>query len=531
MKAGYGVAFCLALWSWICPSGVVTPAAGSAPEHQFSALNKLLDQWQVEEADHLIRRFLKNKRSGKQARYLAARLFFLEGDYEKSLSYLKRAGLKNSDRFYKLVSGTLDETRGMEPVESERYRFLVKSGSPDSILVPYAVQALDAQVKALSLDLGWTPPKIIRIEIAENLEGLSRLTGLSVQAIKTSGTIAVAKYNKLMVTTPRALLKGYRWVRTVCHELTHMALSQVSLNKAPLWLQEGLAKTLEGRYRRHVKDLLKLDRYSEHVLALALSSGKLLSFSKLRPSFAYLPSRESMMLAFAQVKTLVGMLIRDKGMAGIREFLSMLASGVGEDSALVKVYKADFNGLLNRWKTYVNGLGLKTVPGLVQDFALEFAKKGVDPDKHEQSMISEKRVKNHLLLGDMLFKRERVVAAAVEYERADKASNRIYPLVKRRLARALAESDRISRAVKLLDQGLEFSPHDPSLLVDRGLLALQQGDDRTAARLMESAVRVSPFDPVPHRALMGIYSRAGDIARRDRERHVLGILVSRLEER
>src|SRR5205085_2857164 len=49
--------------------------------------------------------------------------------------------------------------------------------------------------------------------------------------------------------SPRAPALGYAWRDTLAHELTHLALSRGTLDRAPLWLQEGVAKREETRWR------------------------------------------------------------------------------------------------------------------------------------------------------------------------------------------------------------------------------------------------------------------------------------------
>ena len=52
-----------------------------------------------------------------------------------------------------------------------------------------------------------------------------------------------------MLLSPKALLKGYDWLDTAAHEYTHHVLTQKSRNRAPIWLQEGLAKWFEDDWR------------------------------------------------------------------------------------------------------------------------------------------------------------------------------------------------------------------------------------------------------------------------------------------
>ncbi len=75
------------------------------------------------------------------------------------------------------------------------------------------------------------------------------MTGLPEQAARTTGTVAVAKWGRVTMISPRATDRGYPWLDTLAHEMTHLALSRGTRDKAPLWLQEGVAKREETRWR------------------------------------------------------------------------------------------------------------------------------------------------------------------------------------------------------------------------------------------------------------------------------------------
>ena len=57
---------------------------------------------------------------------------------------------------------------------------------------------------------------------------------LTEEEIKTSGTIALCKYNRLMITSPRDLVYGYGWADTVAHELIHLLINRRSRNTVPI---------------------------------------------------------------------------------------------------------------------------------------------------------------------------------------------------------------------------------------------------------------------------------------------------------
>jgi len=510
-------------------------ARAAAPELavEVARLHADLDAWAVTAAGPAIERLHGQHPDSPAVQQLTGRYAFLRGEYGRAVTLLAQARRQSQpprgEDLLALATATRDLVGGYQRVALEPVHLYVAPGTPDRILAPYAAAVVAAQVEALRADLGWTPDLPLRVEILPDPRTLGRITGLTESAIETSGTIAVAKFNKLMLISPRALVRGYGWQDTLGHELTHLALSQVSRNTAALWLQEAVAKTLEARYRTPLAEV-ELAPRNRHLLALAGASGKLLSFASLNPSFAYLPSQESAALAYAQVWSLLQMLLAEQGVAGLQRLIGELATGAPEDQALRAVYGAGFHGLVARWKQYLKRQKLQPQPGLAE-FGLEFAAEGVDPEKRERARIEDRKVRDHLTLGDLLYARGRHRAAGVEYGRARSRTAEVLPLIQRRLARALVEAGEPARAAAELDRALELYPRHPALLVDRAGLALAAEERERARDLFEQVVAINPFDPRSHAALATLYHAAGREAEARREHEVLTVLKTWLEER
>ena len=62
-----------------------------------------------------------------------------------------------------------------------------------------------------------------------------------------SGTIAICKYNKLMFTSPKAMLRGYEWLDTLSHEYVHFVISVIS-NLLPGRFAEIVARAAAGDF-------------------------------------------------------------------------------------------------------------------------------------------------------------------------------------------------------------------------------------------------------------------------------------------
>ena len=140
----------------------------------------------------------------------------------------------------------------------------------DAILVAYALQAMAAADEVLTRELGVRVPGPVRLEIFPDPSALAAVSRLSLEAIQRTGTIALCKWDRLMVTSPRALVRGYPWMDTIAHEYVHLVLSRASRDQAPVWFHEGMAKFFERRWRGERPSAL--DRHVARVAVLGYPS-------------------------------------------------------------------------------------------------------------------------------------------------------------------------------------------------------------------------------------------------------------------
>ena len=63
--------------------------------------------------------------------------------------------------------------------------------------------------------------------------------------LSKDGTVALSKWNRLMITSPKALVRGYPWADTITHELVH-PIVESDFPRAPTWIDEGLASLFEA---------------------------------------------------------------------------------------------------------------------------------------------------------------------------------------------------------------------------------------------------------------------------------------------
>ncbi len=120
------------------------------------------------------------------------------------------------------------------------------------------------------------------------------------------------------------------------HELTHAAVRELSRDRAPGWLQEGLAQWREGRRLARV-DVSRL--FAHHAP---------ISLADLETSFAR-ADLESARVSYAEALGLVEFLLEQRGEGAIRCVLGDLAAGATIDASLLAETGWNAAALLEAW--------------------------------------------------------------------------------------------------------------------------------------------------------------------------------------
>lgn len=294
----------------------------------------------------------------------------------------------------------------------------------DEGLAPYIAEVASRARDAIEYDLGVVLPRPLRIDLVRDLFSLSAVSGLPVEAAETTGTVAVARWGRVTLLSPQAARHGYPWEDTLAHEIVHLALSRGTRDHAPLWLQEGVAKRGELRWR----DSRPFDDPDNHdrVAKVALESGNSVGVDNLGPSIAMLPSADAAAIAFSEVTSFVSYWINQNGRPALHLLLTDLKGGGSRDPdpALRSVSGYSLKEWIVRWQAHLR----QRVLGDVEDERF-FA----DGDARQLSKSSR--------LGDLLFQQQHFEAAAQYFGDAYALAPRL-PAFRVRLSQAqLAQRD------------------------------------------------------------------------------------------
>lgn len=286
-----------------------------------------------------------------------ARLALYEEDCDLAAALMSRGDVAQSEEGRVLA----DVARGCARVtaatvvdEDKAARVIVRwHDEADRALMPLMVDTVIEARASLTRDLGvdWRAPT--RITVVRDLLSLSAMTGLPYKAVQTTGTIAVAKWGRVTLLSPRASKHGYPWRDTLTHELAHLAISMQTRERAPLWLHEGVARRQETRWREPgpFDDRPSVESVVQRGMELKLD----LPLDQLGPSIAMLPSADAAMVAFAEVASFVRFFVETQPEGALAKLLVALRAAKTVDDALVEVSGEALPQWDTKWRAYLAG--------------------------------------------------------------------------------------------------------------------------------------------------------------------------------
>jgi len=523
------------LWALGAAASLLALSARAEPNVRELTIHaaEQLDAWDIGQAASIEKEMEERAPGSPETLWVKGRVLFENGDYDDAVKALaaakaKNVGIQSIDEDLRLAENAGEEVRGAPAVESAHFIFKAKA-EKDRMLAPYALDALEKAYDALTADLGYKPDFKIRLEIYDSAEALARVSPLTVADIKGSGTIALCKYNRLMATSPRALLRGYPWLDTVTHEFVHFLVTHKGRNTVPIWLQEGLAKFLETRW--HGEPGKAIDPMQEELLVKAARKKELIPFAKMHPSIAKLPTQEMAALAFAEVEAAMRLLYQRGGQAALTELVAAMANGFTDEQAVAQAYGKSFPQFEADWRTEVAKprahLEVTAPQGGLQHklvFKEDVKNKSAKDDAPAAEPI-DPGAKKSARLGEIFYARSQWEAAALEYGKARAQMREQDPTLLRRQGVSFLQMNRADEAIEPLKLSVQLDREDSGANVSlaNAYLILKQPQEAYAA--LQSAVEVDPFDDRVHLLWVSAAGLLHDDAVRKREVEALIALV------
>ena len=418
------------------------------------------------------------------------------------------------------LRATIDASIGLYESRSPDGLVRVRhGGGVEWILVDDAIETLVASKKSFQKIFGGIPNHPLVMDIYPTAKQFISASGIPEKAVRTTGVIALSKWTRLLLTSPRAMSSGYGWKDTASHEYIHLVVAWRSKDKAPVWLQEGLAKYFEQDWKDELghQDIHKtfyLSHRQQSQLAQAIKEDSFVPFEKFRYSMAYLDSSEEASLAYAQVSSMIHFLDKKAGRDAFPKLMDRVAQGEDPMMSVAKLagYKS-FDAFRKGWIGFI-----RTLPLIEKELAeIPISLDGLGGDFGDDPLLSQRKdLAKFVRVGDLLFDKGYIEAALVEYNKAQsgfEASTeediQPSPILYARQSICYLRLKDPTTALKIIKQGHEKAPEHPQILRAYGEILQSVNKDKEAILYWSTANDVDPYDIKTQKALTELYQKIG----------------------
>ncbi len=504
----------IALWWW-----AVSVASGASLQEGLDCLAAN----DVPCADAVVEALDADQSSRADLLVFAAETAFFGARFGEAVTLIERAiAAGYADKYDRLglYTRTRDITADYEVTRRGRFE-VVHAPGVDTILAEDALKTLELAERHISPLLGGPPPGITRVEIYPDGRSFKGVVSLPEDAVERTGVVAISKWSRLLILSPRALGRGYGWQDTIAHEYVHLVLSHHSKEKAPLWLQEGVAKYLDERWPDG-RDHFRLGAQAEGYLAKAIATNTLVTREEMGSSFATMDSAERASLAYAMVSSQVGFAFERGGTGVLAKVVPTVRGGGSAEEALATAAGfADYVAFEAAWLAWIKGQGLiqrklSALPTVV-DGGSDI---DLDPVLSRRSDLAR-----WVRLGDLLQERGHFEAALVEYAKAVPEDEPSSPLLDNRVAQAHLALKAPDRAQQVLERSLKDYPEFTLTHKTLGEIHRAKGNNLQALAAYEAAAAYNPFDREVQLALAELNTALGRSAEAARRQDMHRILT------
>ena len=440
----------------------------------------------------------------------------------------------DNDPFNVMTSNMLKVFDTLEEYATLRTEhFEVRMSQRDArVLWPYMAPLLEESWATLTAKYGFEPEAPVLVEVFERTDDFAvRSVGLP-----DIGPLVGICFGKVVtLISPRTL--DANWQEILWHELVHVFTLQMTNNRMPRWLSEGISVWEEREARpewgrRHGMELVR-----------AAQQNKLLPVGSLNEGFTGADSNEDLGFAYFQSYLVVDYIAQEHGFDKLIELVKQYAL-IKEESAMFEAVFAmsidDFDAGFRAWvdrrvqeiNVYVH----------TEDAADEGAAHGHGQRENSSAVMAElynnaslkqhmrQRVQDqprdfqaHLQLGIVLFKEEAFDEAKVHLQIAHDILPDYsgYPSPSLVLSQIHEREGNQAARLEQLRIMLQNQQHDDDSTVLLATVALESGDLDSARYYMDRALAITPYRLDVHRIGAEIARRQNDPQMAVRELEVL----------
>jgi tetratricopeptide (TPR) repeat protein len=404
------------------------------------------------------------------------------------------------------------------------------------VLKEYTVALAHQALGAMAAKYEFTPKGPILIEMFPKHDDFAvRTLGLPGMI----GALGACFGRVVTLDSPKARPPGdFQWEATLWHELGHVITLQMSNQRVPRWLTEGISEYEERRAHR------EWARQMDFTFASLLNRGETIKLKDLNAAFQ---DPKLIGIAYYQASLVVDHLVATFGQSGLNKLVRAYATGVDTETALKDVLHTDFDTLQIGFDDYTERTFGALQKALVVPKDVQLAK--ASPE--ELRKLANENPRSYpvqLAYGHALrkagstdeamqvFERAAALAPSATGDDSPRAQMAEIALEKKDRTRAIAELtaflnadfENVAAAHKLASLLKEAGVTDPARLrpvyerivaldpfdgdarAALGRMAMQRNDVEFAAREFRTVIALRPIDPaVAHTDLAESYLKAG----------------------
>jgi len=342
-----------------------------------------------------------------------------------------------------------------------------------ALLEPYVKEIVTAALDRFEKRYGLRPPAPVHVQVFSRHDDF---------AVRTAGLPGILEHalgvcfgRVVAMVSPKARKPGsFSWQETLWHELAHVVTLQLSNQRVPRWLTEGISVYEERRARAG------WGREGDLPFAQALAAGKALRLTDLEGGFM---RPDTIGLAYYEASLLVEHIERNEGIDAVRQLLKAYGEGLSTEAAVKRVLGMDLAGLDGRFFADMQGRYATVVRALKPGAA-----------------GSPESFAGLLTLGDTLLADGDAEGARAAYEKAaalvPNATGDASPHL-RLAALALKQGDR-ARARAALRAALDADYANVEIARRLAAMADDDNDAGASRAAWTRIIEIDPFDPAAH---------------------------------
>jgi tetratricopeptide (TPR) repeat protein len=202
------------------------------------------------------------------------------------------------------------------------------------VMREYALPLAQESLRALAAKYQFTPKGPILVEIFPRHDDFA-VRNLGLPGLV--GALGACFGRVISMDSPRARTPGtFSWQATLWHEMAHVITLQMSNQRVPRWLTEGISVYEETRARP------AWGRDMEVPFAIALEQGRVLKLRDLNSGFT---SGETIALAYYEASLLVEHIVAVHGDAALRTLVRSYGAGLEGEEAITKTLGVSMDAL------------------------------------------------------------------------------------------------------------------------------------------------------------------------------------------